>query len=106
MNTLDTRFYELKHTQFTKDQIKAGYLKIWRLLKPSIYLKIAWEIITTIVIYSPSVNTYLDDVISTIRNKWNKFSTTDQDNIIAALVHLNKRGKVEKYLHNPNERRC
>ena len=103
MNTLDARFYKLKNTQFSKDQINAGYFKIWRLLKPSIYLKIAWEIITTIVIYSPGVSTYLNDVISTIRSKWDSLSITDQDNIVAALIHLNKRGKVEKHLYNPNE---
>lgn len=98
MSTLSTRFNEQKCCVFSNEQTRAGFFRIIRLLKPSIYLKIGWEIITTVIIYSPSVSSYMKDVISSIVNKWDTLSETDKSNVIAALVRLNKHGKVEKCL--------
>ena len=98
MKTLDTRFFELKSTPFSTKQVRDGYLTICRLLSPTIYLKLAWEVVTTIVVYSPGISTYWSDIISSIRNKWNKLSPCDQDNVVAALVKLNKKGRIEKIL--------
>lgn len=98
MNTLETRFSELKYCKFSKEQIIAGSFRILRLLKPSVYLKLGWEIVTTLIVYSPGVSTYWQDIISSIKAKWHTLTLNEQDNIIAALVQLNKHGKIEKYL--------
>lgn len=98
MSTLVTKFNELKYGEFSKGQTRAGFCRIILLLKPSVYLKIVWEIITTVVMYSPSVNTFMKDIISSIEGKWNTLTETEQNNIVAALARLNKRCKVEKYL--------
>lgn len=100
MNTLDSKFFELKSSEFSDKQVKNGYFTILRLQKPTIYLKIGWEIITTILIYSPGICSYWREIISTIRAKWNTLDAVHQENIIAALVKLNKKGKIEKYLQD------
>lgn len=98
MNTLDTKFCEMKHFHFSNKQIVKGYITIGRILTPKFYLKVGWEFITTFFVYSPGINNYLRDVISSIRAKWIVLSCNEQENIIAALTHLNKHGKIDKAL--------
>lgn len=98
MKTLDSKFLEMKNIHFSTKQILSGYVLIFCILKPQAYLKIFWEVVTTIIVYSPSVCNYLKDIIMSIRKKWEKFSEEKQYCIIAALVHLNKKNKVEEAL--------
>lgn len=98
MNTLDSKFLEMKSYHFSNKQKIKGFVTIGRVLKPVLYLKAGWELITTFVVYSPGINEYLQDVISSIRARWNGLSDVEQENVIAALTHLNKHGKIEKAL--------
>lgn len=99
METLDSKFLEMKSFHFSSKQITKGYFTIIRILKPTIYLKIIWELITTFVVFSPSINNYTQDLISSIREKWNTFSEDEQNCVIAALSRLNKHGNIEKALN-------
>ena len=98
MSTLESKSTEMKNFHFSRKQVLKGYILIFSILRPLTYLKICWEVITTIIVYSPSVCNYLKDIIMSIRKKWGKLSDEKQFCIIAALVHLNKRNKVEDAL--------
>ena len=98
MNTLDSKFSEMKGFHFSKKQILKGFVKISCIQKPKMYLKIGWELFTTFIVYSPSINNYLTDIIISIRDKWEVLSENEKENIIAALTCLNKHGEVEKAL--------
>lgn len=88
----------MKTNHFDEKQIKAGYYTIWRIQKPSIYLKILWEIVSTFIVFSPSVNNYMYTIMSSINDRWPKLSETERINIIAALTDMNKKGKIDKLL--------
>lgn len=88
MSTLESKFIEMKNFHFSRKQVLKGYILIFSILRPLTYLKICWEVITTIIVYSPSVCNYLKDIIMSIRKKWGKLSDEKQFCIIAALVHL------------------
>lgn len=100
MDTLDSKFSEMKFFHFSKKQIFKGFAKISRIQKPRMYLKIVWELFTTFIVYSPSINNYLTDIIKSIKDKWEALSENEKVNIIAALTCLNKHGEVEKALRN------
>lgn len=97
-NTLENRFREMKNNNFTEEQVKKGYRTIRRIQKPGIFLKILWEIITTIFVFAPSVNNYTYSIVSSIKEKWSKLSENEQVNIIAALSRMNKSGKIDRIL--------
>ena len=65
-NTFENRFREMKNNNFTEEQVKQGYYTIRRIQKPGIFLKILWEIITTIIVFAPSVNNYTYSIVSII----------------------------------------
>lgn len=98
MISLDDKFLEMKSVHFSKAQIIKGYGAIGRILNPTIYLKLCWEFVTTFVVYAPSASNYMKDLIQSIRKKWIVLSEKEQENIVAALTHLNKRGKIENAL--------
>lgn len=97
-NTFENRFREMKNNNFTTDQVKRGNRVIWRIQKPSIFLKILWEIITTIIVFAPSVNNYTYSIVSSVKEKWNTLSDNEQINVIAALSKMNKNGKIDRIL--------
>ena len=99
MNTLDSKLQEMKNLHFSKKQVRRGYSTICRIQGPIIYWKLFWDLFTTLIVYSPSVNNYLIDIIPSIRQNWEKLSEEEREDIIAALVHLNKKGKIEKALN-------
>lgn len=98
MSSLDERFLEMKSKHFPYVQIIKGYGVIGRILNPTIYLKLCWEFVTTVIVYAPSASNYMKDMIRSIRKKWIVLSEKEQENIVAALTHLNKHGKIEKAL--------
>lgn len=98
MDTFDSKFMEMKSFHFSSGQKFRGFLVIGRMQKPSMYLKIGWELFTTFIVYSPGVNNFSKEIIPSIRNKWEKLSIKDQENVIAALTTLNKHGEIEKAL--------
>ncbi len=98
MVTLDVKFEELKGSHFSCQQVAKGLLVISRIQGPVFYIKILWELITTVVVYSPSVNNYMRDVIISVRNSWMGLSENDQVNVIAVLSHWNKNGKIDQIL--------
>ena len=97
-NTFENRFREMKNNNFTEEQVKQGYHTIKRIQKPGIFLKILWEIITTIIVFAPSVNNYTYSIVSSIKDKWGALSEHEQVNIIAALSRMNKNGKIDRIL--------
>jgi len=97
-NTFENRFREMKNNNFTEEQVKQGYHTIRRIQKPSIFLKIIWEIITTIIVFAPSVNNYTYSIVSSIKDKWSTLSENEQVNVIAALSRMNKSGKIDRIL--------
>ena len=99
MSSLNLKFAEMKNFHFSIGQKLKGFIIICRIQRPSMYLKICWELLTTFVFYSPSVNNYLKDIIVSIRKKWNSFSVKEQENVIAALSSLNKHGEIERTLN-------
>lgn len=100
MSSLEKKFGEMKNFHFSIGQKLKGLFIIGRIQRPSMYLKIGWELLTTFVVYSPSVNNYLKDIIISIRKKWDSLSDQDQNNVIAALSSLNKRGEIERAIDN------
>lgn len=99
MNTLDTRFNELKSTEFSVEQKRAGFFTIFRLVGPLFYLKMTWDFFTTVFVYAPGVSSYRRDIIDSVRSEWEQLTPEKQDNVIAALVSMNKHGKIEKILN-------
>ena len=97
-NTFENRFREMKNNNFTEEQVKQGYNTIRRIQKPGIFLKILWEIITTIIVFAPSVNNYTYSIVSSIKDKWSALSEHEQVNVIAALSRMNKNGKIDRIL--------
>ena len=97
-NTFENRFREMKNNNFTEEQVKQGYHTISCIQKPSIFLKILWEIITTIIVFAPSVNNYTYSIVSAIKDKWSTLSENEQVNVIAALSRMNKSGKIDRIL--------
>ena len=97
-NTFENRFREMKNNDFTEEQVKQGHHTIKRIQKPGIFLKILWEIITTIIVFAPSVNNYTYSIVSSIKDKWGALSEHEQVNIIAALSRMNKNGKIDRIL--------
>ena len=97
-NTFENRFREMKNNNFTEEQVKQGHHTIRRIQKPSIFLKILWEIITTIIVFAPSVNNYTYSIVSSIKDKWSTLSENEQENVIAALSRMNKSGKIDRIL--------
>lgn len=97
-NTFENRFREMKNNDFTKEQVKQGHHTIRRIQKPSIFLKILWEIITTIMVFAPSVNNYTYSIVSSIKDKWSTLSENEQVNVIAALSRMNKSGKIDRII--------
>lgn len=97
-NTFENRFREMKNNNFTEEQVKQGYHTIGSIQKPSIFLKILWEIITTIIVFAPSVNNYTYSIVSSIKDKWSTLSENEQLNVIAALSRMNKSGKIDRIL--------
>ena len=97
-NTFENRFREMKNNNFTEEQVKQGYHIIRRIQKPGIFLKILWEIITTIIVFAPSVNNYTYSIVSSIKDKWSALSEHEQVNVIAALSRMNKNGKIDRIL--------
>lgn len=97
-NTFENRFREMKNNNFTEEQVKQGYHTIKRIQKPGIFLKILWEIITTIIVFAPSVNNYTYSIVSSIKDKWSALSEHEQVNVIAALSRMNKNGKIDRIL--------
>ena len=97
-NTFENRFQEMKNNNFTEEQVKQGYHTIRRIQKPGIFLKILWEIITTIIVFAPSVNNYTYSIVSSIKDKWSTLSDNEQTNVIAALSRMNKNGKIDRIL--------
>ena len=97
-NTFENRFREMKNNNFTEEQVKQGYHTIRRIQKPGIFLKILWEIITTIFVFAPSVNNYTYSIVSSIKDKWSTLSENEQENVIAALSRMNKSGKIDRIL--------
>lgn len=98
MNTFENRFREMKNNNFTEEEVRKGYYIIIRIQKPSIILKILWEIITTIVVFAPSVNNYTYSIVSSIKNKWDSLSDNERVNVIAALSKMNKSGKIDRII--------
>lgn len=99
MNTLESRFEEMRYTHFSNKQILKGYLIITQIQGPVLFLKIGWEILTTLVMYSPGINNFTRDLIYSIRSNWNSLSNEEQINVIAVLVSLNKHGKIDQALN-------
>ena len=97
-NSFENRFREMKNNNFTEEQVKQGHHTIRRIQKPSIFLKILWEIITTIIVFAPSVNNYTYSIVSSIKDKWSTLSENEQENVIAALSRMNKSGKIDRIL--------
>lgn len=97
-NTFENRFREMKNNDFTEEQVKQGHHTIRRIQKPSIFLKILWEIITTIIVFAPSVNNYTYSIVSSIKDKWSTLSENEQVNVIAALSRMNKSGKIDRII--------
>lgn len=97
-NTFENRFREMKNSDFTEEQVKQGHHTIRRIQKPSIFLKILWEIITTIMVFAPSVNNYTYSIVSSIKDKWSTLSENEQVNVIAALSRMNKSGKIDRII--------
>lgn len=97
-NTFENRFREMKNNNFTEEQVKNGYHIIRRIQNPSIFLKMLWEIITTIIVFAPSVNNYTYSIVSSIKDKWATLSDNEQINVIAALSRMNKSGKIDRLL--------
>lgn len=97
-NTFENRFREMKNNNFTEEQVKKGYHIIMHIQKPGIFLKILWEIITTIIVFAPSVNNYTYIIVYSIRDKWSTLSDKDQINVIAALSRMNRSGKIDRIL--------
>lgn len=97
-NTFENRFREMKNNIFTEEQVKNGYHIIRRIQNPSIFLKMLWEIITTIIVFAPSVNNYTYSTVSSIKDKWATLSDNEQINVIAALSRMNKSGKIDRLL--------
>lgn len=90
----------MKNNNFTEEQVKQGYHTIRRIQKPGIFLKILWEIITTIIVFAPSVNNYTYSIVSSIKDKWSTLSDNEQANVIAALSRMNKNGKIDRIIDN------
>ena len=103
-NTFEKRFNALKNNNFTEEQVKKGNSIIWRIQGPGMFLKIVWEIITTIIVFAPSVNDYTYSVVSSVKKKWDKLSYTEQINVIAALSRMNKSGKIDRILEIMNNK--
>lgn len=99
-NTLENRFREMKNNNFTEEQVKKGYHTIRRIQKPNIFLKILWEIVTTLIVFAPSVNNYTYSIVSSIKDKWSTLSENEQVNVIAALSRMNKSGKIDCIIDN------
>lgn len=99
MSTLDSKFMEMKNYHFSKTNKIKGLYMVSRLQSPKMYLKLTWELLTTFIVYSPSVNNYLKDVILCVRKKWDSLTDIEQENIVAALTILNKHGEVERALN-------
>lgn len=97
-NTFENRYREIKNNNFTEEQVKQGHHTIRRIQKPGIFLKILWEIITTIIVFAPSVNNYTYSIVSSIKDKWSTLSESEQENVIAALSRMNKSGKIDRIL--------
>lgn len=97
-NTFENRYREMKNNNFTEEQVKQGHQTIRRIQKPSIFIKILWEIITTIIVFAPSVNNYTYSIVSSIKDKWSTLSENEQENVIAALSRMNKSGKIDRIL--------
>lgn len=97
-NTFENRFREMKNNNFTEEQVKKGYHIIRHIQKPGIFFKILWEIITTIIVFAPSVNNYTYSIVYSIRDKWSTLSDNDQINVIAALSRMNRSGKIDRIL--------
>ena len=98
MKTLDSKFMEMRFVNFPHNRKIKGFWVITRIQKTSMYLKLCWELITTFIVYSPSVNNYLKEMIPSIRDNWDDLSETEQESVIAALTVLNKHGEIEKAL--------
>lgn len=98
MTTLESKFEEMKFDKFSNNQILKGYLKICQLQGANFYIKITWELLTTFIVYSPSINNFVRDMIKSIKNKWVYLSRSEQENVIAALIQMNKHGKIERAL--------
>ena len=96
MDTFDSKFMEMKNNHFSGGQKFRGFLVIGRIQKVSMYFKVGWELFTTFVIYSPSPNNFLKEIIPSIRRKWENLSLKEKENVIAALTVLNKHGEIEK----------
>ena len=99
-NTFENRFREMTNNNSTEEQVKKGYRTIRRIQKPSIFLKILWEIVTTIIVFAPSVNNYTYSIVSSIKDKWSTLSDNEQANVIAALSRMNKNGKIDRIIDN------
>ena len=99
MATFEERFREMKTNNYTEEEVRKGYHIIMRILKPSIFLKILWEIITTIIVFAPSVNNYTYSIVSSIKDKWECLSDNEQVSVIAALSRMNKSGKIDRILN-------
>lgn len=99
-NTFENRFREMKNNDFTEEQVKKGYRTIRRIQKPNIFLKILWEIVTTLIVFAPSVNNYTYSIVSSIKDKWSTLSDNEQANVIAALSRMNKNGKIDRIIDN------
>lgn len=100
MSTLDLKFMEMKNLHFPRSMKIKGFYLISRLVNPNVYLKLTWELLTTFVVYSPSVNNYLKDIILSIRKKWDTLTDIEQENVVAALMSLNKHGEIERALNS------
>lgn len=98
MATLESKFEELKLYQFSNTKSFKGFLIICKMQGVKFYIKIIWELLTTFIVYSPSINNYMHDMIVSIRKRWKDLSPKDQENVIAALLKMNKHGKIDKVL--------
>lgn len=103
MDSLDSRFNEMQHCEFSRKQTFRGIWLIARTQNLSTYLRLLWEIFTAIVVYSPGISTFSQDFITSIRSKWNSYSHQDQVCVIAALSYLNKNGRIDRVLHQYNK---
>lgn len=96
--TLDSMFNEMKYHHFSKQQIIKGWGFICCMQTPLFFLKIGWELITTFIIYSPSVNNYSKDLICSVRKDWENLTIEKKLCVIAVLASLNKHGKIDEAL--------
>ena len=99
MNTLDSTFMEMKSFHFSNSQKIKGFLTIGKIQRPTMYLKIGWELFTTFIIYSPGITNYLQELIPSVRRKWNTLSDKERYNVIAALTQMNRHGAIERAMN-------